>query len=388
MEYEIVKNIIIKYEKESKGPVQGSQEWLDLRIPNKDRIRGRLGGSEIATLLGLNPYSNKKELLLVKLGKKKKIINNIMVHFGSLMEEVSVMVLEKMYKTEVFCKNISLLSPNNLEFFIFSPDGIALLPIHKNRIQLSETKSNSKYVPVLIEIKNPWSRNITENGVPEQYIPQIQAGLMSIPIANAGLFIDTQTKLCSYEQLLNSGYNETLHNTKNSLKITKEPINIGIILVKGIIPKSYNRKKSNYISFNNKKIIDMGNDSYYNTLCILESFKYHKVVPEYIPLYDNASDAENDYDKINNLVQNKDVIGIICYKVYDISFTIVQRDKEMIKNIYDEINKYSKGEFDTDEDYVPRKRTKHCNVDKKIPNIEFKYSSEDKESFNYDTDSS
>ena len=386
--------IIKRFEDNAKGPVQGSAEWLALRVPNKDRPRGRIGGSEVATLIGLNPYSSIKQLMLNKQGKKKVVIENIMVHFGSLFEEVSVMVLEKMFNTSVYCKNISLISPADLEYFIFSPDGICMLPLQNNSIVLEPMNDECESAPVLIEIKNPWSRQITKKGVPSQYMPQIQAGLMSIPIVHGGLFIDTQTKLCSYDQLYGNGYNTDVHRNHGKLleKIEPEPIYRGIILCYGELPKGFYKKPSEYLTFGKRKIIDFGNQWFKNTDLVLHACKTDTMNVDYLPLYDSLDDAENDKDNISETLLNKKIIGILCYKVYDITYTIVYRDPKMISKINGELTKYGTGKLDSDEDYIPRKRKRYDEPNNALmPDIEFDYStdgSEKKEEFNYDTESS
>ena len=263
-----------------------------------------------------------------------------------------------MYNTNVYCKNISLISPSNIEYFIFSPDGICMLPLQNNSIILEPMNDACKCAPVLIEIKNPWSRQITKEGVPLQYMPQIQAGLMSIPIVHGGLFIDTQTKLCSYNQLFEDGYNESLHTNHSRLIEEIEPINRGIILVYGELPTRFYKKPSEYISFGKRKLLDLGNQWYRNTLLILEACKNGTMSIKYLPLYDSSDDVENDIDNIHNIMLDKKIIGIICYKVFDISYTIVYRDKKMISKIDKELIKYGKGSLDIDEDYVPRKKKK------------------------------
>ena len=91
--------LISKYERENTGPKQGSQQWLDLRVPDKkvNRKRGRIGGSDTGTLLGKNPFKTRTELMTVKLGKEKsKPINSFFCWFGILMEE-NLLVIRKLY---------------------------------------------------------------------------------------------------------------------------------------------------------------------------------------------------------------------------------------------------------------------------------------------------
>ena len=64
--------LINTFEKASKGPEQGSQEWLDVRRPHGGKKRGRIGGSEIGSLMGKNYFKPRDELMREKLGHKNK----------------------------------------------------------------------------------------------------------------------------------------------------------------------------------------------------------------------------------------------------------------------------------------------------------------------------
>ena len=376
-----IERIILNFEQSAKGPIQGSEEWLQLRMPSKDKKRGRIGGSEVGTLLGVNPYSTKRELMLNKQGKKKNVVDNIMVHLGSLLEEITVMYFEKMFNTKVYCKNISIIDPSKLNDFIFSPDGVALLPRINHKVVLKPMDDNIECCPVLIEIKNPWSRKIVKDGnVPPQYAAQIQAGLMSVPIAHSGLFIDTDTKLCSYDQFFDKGYNKVLH-TKSQIKDDAIPLSKGIILFKGTLPQKFWKKDCPKVM----NIYDFGNCSYMNTYSIVKECKNGSLSVIYLELY---NDNEEEYIKyLKTTIENENAIGFMCYKIYDIGYTICYREPKMISNIRNELNKYSEGELDIDEDYVPKKRKRTASSEK-MPNLSFDFDSESdkekKEKFSFD----
>ena len=61
MDIDTVNSIIRNIELSSTGPIQGTEEWLNIRGIGIDRKRGRIGGSEIAALMGDNPYKNAKD---------------------------------------------------------------------------------------------------------------------------------------------------------------------------------------------------------------------------------------------------------------------------------------------------------------------------------------
>uniref|UniRef100_A0A6C0LJ23 YqaJ viral recombinase domain-containing protein n=1 Tax=viral metagenome TaxID=1070528 RepID=A0A6C0LJ23_9ZZZZ len=374
----LIKNI----EKRAKGPEQGSDAWLALRVPNKDRKRGRIGGSDMATLLNLNPYGSRKELMLCKQGKKKVKIDNVFVHLGSLLEEITVIYFEKIFNTTVYCKNISLVDPTGIQSVIFSPDGLCCMPLKNNKIQLEPMTDDTKCCPVLIEIKNPWSRKLTRNGdVPAQYKPQVQAGLMSIPDTHCGIFIDSQTKLCEYRQLFTDGYNSELHRGNSRIdNEDQKPLSMGIVLCYGELPKEFNKRYCKKVKFDKKSVYDFGSVTQQNNCSnLLKSIKYNQLKVEYHPLYNNAEEAEND-SEIDNIIKDKNAIGIICYKIYDITYTVCYRDIEMIKEIKSELKKYGEGDYDIDGDYVMRKRKRSASKQRTgLPNLQFDFDSDDGE---------
>lgn len=373
----VINQIIRTFESKSTGPVQLSEEWLAMRRIGGSRKRGRIGGSEIATLLGMNPYSNKKALIWEKLGKKKNIVDNIFTNLGNLMEEVSVMVLEKVLNTTVYCKNISLVDPNGINSFIFSPDGICAVPIRNNEVVMDEIGDTDICCPVLVEIKNPWSRPITKNGnVPVQYNPQIQAGMLAIPMVHGSIFIDCQTKLCAFSDLNNElGYNTLLYTGKASLSEGREPLYRGIILITGERPKDFWTKNATRIRIGDREVFDFGCMNYMNTLSILRAAKSGALKVEYQPICDDIDEWNDLKTIITKRLEVENITGVIPFKVFDISYTTVNRDTELTDKIKKEFIKYDAGELDIDEDYIPRKRKRSSPTGSTMPTIEFDSSS-------------
>ena len=94
---------------------------------------------------------------------------------------------------------------------------------------------------------------------------------------------------------------------------------------------------------------------------------------KYLPLIESENEIEN-------ITLDQDIIGIICYKVYDISFTKCYRDKEIIDKIKEKMQKYSNGEyekmFNIDEDYVPKAKKRKKNIIETDKEIKFDFSSD------------
>ena len=270
----------------------------------------------------------------------------------------------------------------------FSPDGIVLLPRINNKVVLKPITDDVLCCPILVEIKNPWSRKLTNEGddIPPEYMAQIQAGLISIPLTHSAIFIDCATKLCSYEQFFENGFNSSLYNNKYIPPIDSDIISKGIILITGKLPVDFWKKDCGLVEVGTKTIFDIGDCSYKNVFAVVKNCKTDALNAEYFPLH-NGNDAEY-IEKLTEKVESSKIIGVICYKIFDITYNIIPRNKEMIKTIRGELDKYSKGALDVDEDYVARKRKRSQSVNG-LPNLEFDFDFDsdkeaDKDKFSFD----
>ena len=351
---ELIK-IIELLEKNSRGPLQGSVEWYKIRQKGS-RARGNIGGSDIATLLGKNKYKSRRKLMLEKQGKLKPISldDKLDVWFGSLFEEVAVMSYEHKYKTKIFCKNICVIQPCGLEYFMFSPDGVTTLPQLKDGIvndyrDINNLDTDCSYAPVLIEIKCPMSRPLTKDGnVPEHYMPQMQAGMMSIPLVKHCIFIDNQIRVCSWEDLdkRDGTFNRRSLHSRCNLPEDARPIHRGVIYVKKA--PSYLTKFLDIVDINGKKLFDFGTASYKTFTKLLVSIKKGEIEVEYSEI------IRNKYDKniLNDKLINQDITGIVSWKLFNASYTLVHRDDTMVNGILKTMNDYAKGGYDIDDNVV------------------------------------
>lgn len=158
-------------------PKQGSDEWLNAR-------RVSIGGSEVATVLGNNPYQDINDFYRQKLGMKK-FNGNLFTRWGTHFEDITVLYIEQRYNTKVFnFGSIEGLTYNGRVVQAYSPDGLCVID---NNI-------------VLLEIKSPYSR-IPTGSIPSHYIDQIQTGLYTINDASYGLFCDAVYRKCNVETL-------------------------------------------------------------------------------------------------------------------------------------------------------------------------------------------
>ena len=341
--------LINTFEKASKGPEQGSQEWLDIRRPHGGKKRGRIGGSEIGSLMGKNYFKPRDELMREKLGHKKASFpDTIHCYFGILFEPVATRCFEQEYNTKILCKDISVLD-SNIENFIFSPDGICPMQVTESgSIDLNYDPENKKYLPVLVEIKCPLTRAIVTNkNIPECYLAQVQAGLICLDITHAAIFIDNCFRVCSHEDLNNPcNYNRLVHSSHKT-PATKE-LKTGRVFVYGIclplnVKKVLQKEMPLYTNIQNKKIIDFGGSTDNILLALLLNVRNNSL--KFV--YEEPDKYENVDEFISVGEDTLELQGVISWKLFKVSYTLVNQDPDFKQEIIDTMDTYNKGKMDT-----------------------------------------
>lgn len=346
-----VLRLIKSLETRAKGPEQGSTEWLRVRQPHGGKKRGRVGGSEIGSLMGKNFFKPAKELMLEKLGKAKpKIPETIHCYFGILFEAVAVACFEQVYNTTVLCKDISLID-SNMENFIFSPDGLCPMPVNdEGKILLGTEGANvSKYVPVLIEIKCPLTRKVIDTpSVPSSYMAQIQAGLICIEMAHAAIFIDNCFRVCSLEDIgVPRAHNLLVHGSHRTPAVDEQKI--GAILIKGDISNIKFQTKPKVTSIDHegdegyREFYDFGGSTHDVLLALLLCVRDKRVKFEYLPPCEPNCAIDLDAGSKEGF---NGVVGIIYWKLFKTSHTLVYKDTDMNEEIKNVMSKYNSGNLD------------------------------------------
>lgn len=179
-------------------PKQGSSEWLNQR-------KFTVGGSQIATIMGINKYENIRSFVKTKMDMYS-FKKEAPLWFGNLMEPCVEQFVELEYDTKTFetgslpCEFNSHLS--------YSPDGLCI--ISKDKLKKVMSKENISGLEdesiILLEFKSPFMRKIKHGEVPEYYIPQPLLGMEIIDIAEASIFIECVFRFCSYSDLYNNKY--------------------------------------------------------------------------------------------------------------------------------------------------------------------------------------
>jgi hypothetical protein len=198
---------------------QGSEEWLKTR-------QSIVGGSELATLNGENPFSTVADLIASKCGLSK-FTSNVATKWGNIFEELTRIIVQMLFVYDIPLTEECIYETGSLEGVIpyhrFSPDGLTVIICKQY---------DGKLIPVivLLEFKSPLS-SIPSRIVPKYYLPQVKAGMCDIEMVELGLFVNNMFRKCSLEQFgNNSQYNIEFHSSDIKKKIEiNDPLAIGIL---------------------------------------------------------------------------------------------------------------------------------------------------------------
>ncbi len=328
MKKEQVVRALKAFEKRANGPTQYTPEWYGIR-KEKPFGKPRIGGSEMATLLGLNPYETKEALLQFKETGEKGFISNLACKFGTLMEPISIRIFEIMNETEVTGRGICLVD-RNINGVIFSPDGISYMAVDEGLNILPFDHESSLFMPVLLEIKCPF-RRIPSPIMPSYYVPQIQTGLICMEIASHAVFVDNLIRVCSYGDLVHGGYNKRIHRDREEIG---EPSYMGIVLVL-LSPdaKAFRTTPHTYAN-----VLDLGDvaERAFETNIALAGDERNLI---YMEPREERDELIEDLDAWLDTHTHRP-LGMICWKFYGAIYSVRGRDPSLIESIYDSVNDY------------------------------------------------
>ena len=121
---------------------QNSPEWIEYR---KDKI----GCSDVATIIGWNPYKTPYDLFLERVGKKEKFLGNFATERGKMLEPIALDMLDKTLGEKTIRGNVY-----QKGLFIASLDA-----------EINE---------MVVEVKSPQTVKLPLLKVPDLYYPQVQ----------------------------------------------------------------------------------------------------------------------------------------------------------------------------------------------------------------------
>lgn len=329
---------------------QRESKWYEL-------MGTTVGGSEVAAIMGLSPYSSFYNIVESKIeickGNKKicNSTNNLSCWWGTLFENVITKFMEIDLGNVIKGTSICI---QKYEGHRNSPDGYIVANFYKkdNKYHIWTTDLPTDIIELsmilLLEFKCPITRKVTGD-IPKYYKPQVLSGLSVSPLAHKGLFVDAIFRKCNIDQLgNNSEYDLTFHK-----KMIKDlnPIAWGAITIHVQQSKiTDNVKKIYYDCFdmdynveddkinNSDDIIDLGDIplSIFDNIMELINDKILLVTESTVQFADGRGSK-----KILDLRQRPNcyVFALFPWKLFDVSYVPVDREPNFLENIYPTIQK-------------------------------------------------
>lgn len=193
---------------ETNGIQQHTQEWLDAK-------QCVVGGSQMASITGMNDYQSQMQAAMGKLGFNE-IEGKFKMSWGNIFEDIIKNYVERYFKVKIYGDNmfIPLTCGPLADRVAYSPDGLCvinndlLIKRYGGRCQKINELTPGESSIVLLEFKAPYSRRTDPQSVPDYYIPQPLTGMDMIgpvvdgavqKICDLSLFIECEFRLCQYK---------------------------------------------------------------------------------------------------------------------------------------------------------------------------------------------
>ena len=279
-------------------PEQGSEQWL------KDR-KFTLGGSEMSTITGDNPYKNIKALIRDHIGLKT-FNGNINTVWGSVLEDLVILILERVWNVKIYeTGSLTGVVPGQK----YSPDGLFYNSIRD--------------LLVLLEIKCPIRRNV-DGKVPKHYMPQILTGLETIPIMDMAMFVDAMFRRCSLQvhSMNNAEYDFTIHNYSHCSDLPKALFML--VVYEECITQS--------------PIVDLGScdkKELAKTLFMVKNRKYKK---EFIREFEQLQIIKENIDPIIFGYCGINIVGVMPLKLFKFKHIKVNKSPGYVNTYADKIS--------------------------------------------------
>lgn len=307
-----------------------------------------VGGSEVAALMGLNPYSSfykivESKIEICKGNKAFNSVDTLSCWWGTIFENVITKVVEIDLGNTVKGSSICI---QKYEGHRNSPDGYIVVNFYKknDKYHIWTTDLPDDIIDLslimLLEFKCPITRKITGD-IPKYYKPQVLSGLAVSPPAHKGLFVDAMFKKCSIEQLGNNpDYDTNFHKRtiKSCNPIVWGTITIYVPISKIHIIKDIYETYFGYELTNIDEIIDLGDidTSLFSAIIALINDKTLLIGSINMHFADGRGD-EKLFDLSDRL--NCHVFAIFPWKLFDILYVPIDREPNFLENIYPLIQK-------------------------------------------------
>jgi putative phage-type endonuclease len=288
---------------------QHSVKWLDL-------MKTTVGGSEIAALLGRNPYKSFAQVVVSKLDLidgKKMIITNIDMWWGTLFENVIKEYVEIILNCKIVGDKICITTPDG--YIRCSPDGYTVLPSGDT---------------IMFEFKCPSKRIPVKGVIPNMYVPQVLLGLSLTPFIDYGIFCDAIFRRCAWENLgFNSYYNHKYHFKDLTANLGDSVLAWGVVGI--YAPIGFNKLTSSYTVYD--EVIDCGkiNDTlFFQVMEQIYDTKKLIASPRYLCLKGNPSldDVKSMY--VSNTPNEYYLFGLLPFKLFMIEMVNINSEENFL----------------------------------------------------------
>jgi hypothetical protein len=360
-------------------PAQRSAEWFEMR-------KNKVGGSEVASLINLNPYQNYRTFFEKKAGLGTDSYG-ASCWWGTLLEDICQEYIEYDLDTKVYGNNVYI---PVTEYFGVSPDGLCVIRFNKYEEYLDEngfhegfseirTKKNSNdtrkheiiSVPVVAEFKSPHRRK-PKGIVPKYYTPQVWSELMSVPMATVGLFVEAVFRKCPLNKLQFNKFYDFCYHDKEYNTFDK-PVAVGIIgiyyndgdedvlnvvkncnMVYDIEGNLISSKKAqtnfdelyseseddDTKTYSGQNIIDIGSSDKKVFEKILELINSKKIKTETSPFW--TTEKQHNIKKTFDILKkkHKNLFAIFPWKLFSVDYNLVDRNHSFEKTIGEKTKKF------------------------------------------------
>lgn len=318
-----------------------------------------IGGSEIASIMGLSPFTSfykvvESKIEICKGLKQWNDIDTLSCWWGTVFEGIITKYVEHDLGNKIKGANICI---QKYEGHRNSPDGYMIVNFYKDDgiYHLWTTDLDTSIIElsiiVLIEFKCPITRKVTGD-IPKYYVPQVLSGLSVSPIAYKGLFVDALFRKCSINDLGNNPIYDFNFHKKNIKSCTGLPIAWGAITVylstgcNITSPKiinlldlyNSNCSGNGNGSGNGSNVIDLGNACHdvFSVIMARINDKTLLISKSTVVFPDGRGNSE----ALNNdTIQGYTIYAYLPWKLFDVTYILIDREPNFLENIMPLINK-------------------------------------------------
>lgn len=325
---------------EANGIKQQTEAWHIAR-------QATIGGSSMATIQGINPYSSVEHLIRERLGLAK-FNGDIKPQWGNLFEDVLKRFVEWKLGCTIRGEDLYVLGKPGTSY---SPDGLAEVnrtEVLKNCVHYDpdDFRAYPAREIALMEFKCPYNR-IPSGAAPKYYVPQVLMGLDLLDLPTLGIYVEAVIRRCSWDQL---GFNNEYDNklvAKSSGNVQAYGI-CGFYIDRTVLKKSpvptlnlFGRYLEHFVEYgdttNEYMCNDLGDSPVDLFTMIMDAMDKRLISIKYYGMYFSAEgDPDVDLAAHTEFCRAGDHIniGILPWKIFRADFHIIDKIPDYLAKWY------------------------------------------------------